>query len=161
MAVTALPSKFALRWNTLCAVICLLVAGYFYYDGHYNKEYIEKEMIDGKPSIDLQINRTYGPIGCVITAMYLGYMVYSLSKKKVVVDDNGLTFSDGKNIPLDCLTKIDKSKLKNKGRLLIEYEDGDKVATVELRDTVYDGVNEVLAEILKLTAKESGQSEEV
>ncbi len=159
MAVTALPSKFTMKWNTLCAVVCLFMAGYFYYDGHYNKEYIEKETVDGVPSLDLKINQTYGPICCVISAVYLGYMVFSLSRKKIVVDENGLTLADGTTIPLDRLTKIDKSKFKKRGKVYIEYEDGDKVSTLELKDTVYDGIDALLAEILKLTGQDTAADE--
>lgn len=160
MAVTALPSKFTLKWNSMCAFLCLGMAVWFYYDGHYNEEFITKETVDGKPSIDLQINRVYGPVGCLLTAGYLGYMVFALSKKKVTVDENGITLADGKNIPLDSMTKIDKSKFRKKGKVFIEYEDGEKVAVLELKDTVYDGIKEVINEILRLTGQEPEKAEE-
>ena len=158
MAAVATPSKFAMKWNALCGVIILGMAAYFYYDGNYNKAYIEKNTIDGKPNLDLRINQSYGPIGCVLTSIYFGFLVFSMSKKRVVVDEKGMTFHDGKNIPLDCLTKIDKSKLKTKGKLFIEYEMDGQVATVVLKDTEYDNINGVLDEILRLTGQESSEA---
>ncbi len=159
MAVEALPSKFSLRWNMMCGIMLLFMAGYFYYDGHYNQAYIDKNTVDGVPNLDLKINQFYGPVGCVITGLYFGYVCFNLSRKKITVDEKGITFSDGKVIPLDSLTRIDKSKLKSKGKLYIEYEAGGKVEKIEIRDTVYDGVNDLLGEILRLTGKDAAQSE--
>lgn len=155
MAVEALPSKFTMRWNTMCALMMFGMAVWFFYDGHYNQEYIKKHTNeDGTPMLDLKINRSWGPAGCALTGLYFIYITWGMSRKKISVDEKGITFSDGKNIPLDSLTRIDKSKFKTKGKLLIEYEAGGKTEQIILKDTVYDGINSLLQEILRLTGKD-------
>ncbi len=154
MALTTGPSGYAMKMNYIYIVVCLACTLWLLYDGYYKEEFIkENTREDGTPNITLQINKTWGPISCVAGAIWFGYAAFALSRRKLTVDENGLSFEDGTVIPLDSLTKIDKSKLKSSGKLLIDFEANGETKTLKLKDSVYDDVDGVLDEILNLTGK--------
>ena len=160
MAMTTGYSKFAMKMNFIYIVVCLACTLWLVYDGYFKKEFIAKNTReDGTPNVTLQINKTWGPISCVVCAIWFGYAAMALSRRKLIVDEKGLTFEDGTVIELDSLTKIDKSKFKASGKILIDYEVGGETKTLKLRDSVYDDVPGVLDEILKLTGKGDKQEQ--
>ena len=154
MAMTAGPSKYAMKMNYIYIALCVGFTIYMIYDGYFNQKFIDKyTKEDGSPKITLTINKSWGPIGCAAGAIWFGIATYSLSRRKLVVDEKGLTFEDGTFIPLDSLTKIDKSKFKKSGKILIDYEVDGETKTFKLRDSIYDDIKGILDEILVLTGK--------
>ena len=163
MAMTTGPSRYAMKMNYLYIAMCVGFTIYMIYDGYFSQKFIEENTReDNTPNVTLQINKTWGPISLVGLTIWFGYSTLMLKRRKLTVDEKGLTFEDGTVIPLDSLTKIDKSKLKNRGKIFIDYEANGETKTIKLKDSIYDDVDGVLEEILKLTGKgeKKEQSEE-
>ena len=57
MAIVAPLSRYKRNNHMIALVVCLGLAAWFHYDGHYNKEFIDKHTVDGKPDDTLIINQ--------------------------------------------------------------------------------------------------------
>ncbi len=152
MATTAKGSTYTRNTSFIIALACLAFLAYCLYDGWVSENFQKKYMNeDGSPSVNLQLNRYYMPIGCGAAALYFLINAVGLGSKKIVADDSGLTVNSSATIPYANLKKIDKSKFKSKGVLMIDYESGGVAKQLKLSDRTYDNLGLLLDEIVAQT----------
>ena len=152
MATTAKGSTYTRNTSFFIALACLLGVVWCLYDGWISEEFQKSHVReDGSPNVNLQFSRYYGPIGCGVAALYFVIQAIGVGSKKIVADDSGLTVNANQTIPYANLKKIDKSKFKSKGILLIEYESGGAARQLKLSDRTYDNLGLLLDEIVAQT----------
>ena len=145
MAIEAPVSKFKKNNLKIFIVVCIVLAGWFAYDGYFNKKFIEKNSdIDGNPESTLVFNRKAPPY-LAGTAVLLAAYLCILSKKKVVAEENELVINDKIKIAYDSIQKIDKTNYDSKGFFIITYNEPDCPETNrKLSDRNYDNLTAVL-----------------
>jgi len=153
MAIEATGSKYGVKSGIMIAIACLAFGVYCLYDGWINEKYQEEhtDSQTGEPKFDLMFNRVYGPVACGAAGLYFLIGAIRLKAKKIIADENGLTFSNGKTISYAGMKKIDKTPLEKKGYFSIEYEQGQATKTLKLTDRQYDNLGLLLDEIIRRT----------
>jgi len=164
MSIEATGSKYGVKTGVIIAMACIGFGVYFLYDGWISEKYQEEhtDAQTGEPNFDLMFNRVYGPILCGAAGLYFLIGAMSLKSKKIVADDNGLTFSSGNTISYASMKKINKTPLEKKGYFSIEYEQGQSTKTLKLADRQYDNLGLLLDEIIRRTGAapaETGSTE--
>jgi hypothetical protein len=145
MALIAPLSKYKKKTFISWMVVCLGLAGWFFYDGYFNKKFIEKHTgKDGTPESSLTFNRKSPPY-LVGAAVLLGVYMFIIRNKKVVADDSQLIIDDKINIAYDAIVKIDKTHFDSKGYFIITCRgpDGKEVGH-KLSDRNYDNLSPIL-----------------
>lgn len=148
MALEAPLSKHKKNTLLIYAVVCLGMAGYFYYDGYYNTSFIEKHTVDGVPDGTLVFNQKWGPLALV--PLGIGFLAYLflIKDKKVVLEENKLVVSR-KVIDCDAIEKIDKTFFDSKGYFFVTYKDSAGAEkTVKLSESNYDDLEAVLEHLV-------------
>lgn len=143
----------------LMALVCVIFAVWFTYDGWINKEYQEKETKDGKPSANLLFNR-YVPIPLAIMAGYFLLAAKKAPKFRIVADENGLSIDGGRTIPYKAITQIDKRYFEKEGHLSLIYTENDTEKKLKLTDRRYDNLGMVLDELVRRTGAQPAQNSE-
>ncbi len=146
MTAKATPSKYSKKYYIIVTIACIFLASWFVYDGYFTDKY-NPEVDPELSNFDVNGQKIYWPVTCLLSAAYCGYLLLALSKRHIVADNNGLTI-DGKPLrPYSDIKSINKKTLKSKGILIIEFIDGN----VKLTDRNYDGLDNLLDEIIKQT----------
>ena len=147
MAIEAPLSKYKKKNMLIFMAILIGVGIWFYYDGHYNKKFIEKNMVDGKPNSTLNFNRKSPPY-FVGAGIILGIYFFIVKGKKIIADDN--TLNTGKEtIAYNTIEKINKTNFDSKGYFIVTYTDsGGQSKDVKLSDRNYDNLPAVLDQIV-------------
>jgi len=161
MAVEVVGSKYTSRTNLLIAAACVVFGLWFLYDGWLNQEFIQghtdideatgEQKIDG----DLQLNRTWIPLGCGVVMIYFVISAVRLKSKKIVTDSEGLILNDGRKIAFNDIRQIDKRFFDQKGYFAIEYEQADQTKEMKFDDRTWDGLGLLLDEIVNQTGAKS------
>ena len=125
-------------------VMLLIAAGYFAYDGYFNKTFIKKHTNAGKPESTLVFNQKSPPFflaGAVIAAVWF----WKAKDKKLVADDEGLVFSEKDKIPYSSIESINKTNYDSKGLFVIEFKlpNGQK-SQRQVSSGTYDNLDPVL-----------------
>lgn len=145
MVIEAPLSKFKRNNVKIYIVICLVLAGWFAYDGYLNKGFIDKHTDErGTADFDLVINRMAPPF-LVAAALLLGAYAYVVKDRKLVADGSELVVAGKRRIPYDAIEKIDKTHLKEKGFFTIVYKDENgRELRQKLSARSYDNLEPIL-----------------
>jgi hypothetical protein len=151
MAIEAPISKFKKNNLKIYIALCIGLAAWCAYDGHFNEDWIKEHTNpDNTPKPYLVFNQK-APYFFGGAAVLLGAYLFAIRNRKIIVDENELVINDKEKISLDSIQKIDKTRFKSKGLFLITYKNqtGRKVNR-KLSDRNYDNLGAVLD---KLVAK--------
>jgi hypothetical protein len=160
MAVVATGSKYNRNTGYIMMAACLAIAGWFLYDGWFNKNFQEEHTVDGKPDISLQLNRTWIPIVAVLVGLYKGFSSVRIKSKRVVADEEKITIDTGKSISYSDVTQIDKRFFEKEGYFVITFKEDGAERTVKLSDRNYDNLGMVLDEVVRCTGAAPVEAEE-
>lgn len=150
MAVEARGSRFSRTNNLITAAVMILLGAWFTYDGWFSADFQQKNTVDGKPNIDLKINR-YVPALLFPLGLYFVYQAQRMSKRKITADEKGLTLENGNQIAYEQFTQIDNRFFAKEGHFTMEYKDGGETRKLKFSDRQYDGLGLLLDEIVKKT----------
>lgn len=158
MSIEAPISKFKKNNLKIYIGVCIVAALIFGYDGYLSKyewsgrykSFYTKHVIDndGKPTATMKFN-IYSPPVFIGAAILLGLYFLSVSKKKIVADENDLILDPNEKIPYDSIQKIDKTYFDSKGFFVLTYKksDGAQVDR-KLSDRTYDNLKEILEHLI-------------
>jgi hypothetical protein len=149
MAIEAPISKFKKTNFKIYIAICIGLAIWFAYDGHFNEEFKEKHTdVNGKPDSTLIFNQKAPPF-FIGAAVLLGAYLFAIRNKKIIADENELVLSDKKRVPYVSIQKIDKTRFDSKGFFLITYKNKDgREVNRKLSDRTYDNLAAILDELV-------------
>ncbi len=145
MAIEAPISKFKKHNILIYTVVCIVLAGWFGYDGYINKKFM-KEHTDENGKLDgtLIFNQKSPPF-FIAAALIFGVYFYMIRNKKLLADENELIISEKKKISYDSIEKIDKTWFESKGYFIIIYKDTNgKEINQKISDRAYDGIGKIL-----------------
>ncbi len=149
MAVEAPISKSKKTNFNIYIAVCIGLAIWFVYDGHFNEEFKKKHTdVNGKPDSTLIFNQKSPPY-FIGAAVLLGAYLFAIRNKKIIADENELVLSDKKRISYDSIQKIDKTHFDSKGFFLITYKNKDgREVNRKLSDRTYDNLAAILDELV-------------
>jgi len=149
MAITAAASKFRKTNLKIYIAICIGLAIWCAYDGHFNKKWIERHTNpDGSEQPYLVFNKNAPPY-FVGAAVLLTVYFFVFKNKKIIADEKELIISDRKRIPYDSIQKIDRTQFDSKGFFLITYKDENNCEiSYKLSDRVYDNLPAILEHLV-------------
>jgi len=138
MTIEAPLSRYK-KQNLLIFIVVLLgLAGWFWYDGHYNETFKEKHTVNGQPDSTLSFNQKVPPYMAAAAALIVYFFI--IRSKKIVADDASLAVN-GKTIAFDAIEKINKTHFDTKGFALITYKDAQgQSCELKLSDRSYDNL---------------------
>jgi len=144
MAVEAPLSKHKRNTLLIYIAICMGLALYCAWDGYYNKTFMEKNTVDGKPNATLALNRQ-APQYLVAAGAILGAYLFAIRKRRLVADEKELIINDREKILYDSIQKIDKTHFKSKGFFVITYEKANLgQVNRKISDKTYDNLAPLL-----------------
>lgn len=151
MAVVAQGSKFSRNNALIIAVVCLLAAAWFGYDGWIGP-YKDKQLEEsgGKVTANLLFNR-FVPIPLVLIAAYSLASAARIGKRKIAADEQGLTIDAKPIITYDTIKQIDKRYFQKEGHFSVEYSTGSTIRQLKLSDRKYDNLGPLLDELITRT----------
>lgn len=148
MAIEAPVSKFKKNNIIIYAVLCIVVAAWFAYDGYLNENFRKENTEDGKPNSTLLFNR-HAPPFCIGGALLFVAYLYAIRNRKLIADDNELIISDRKRIPYDSIQRINKTYFDTKGFFTIIYKNkSDREVSYKLNNRAYDNLSAVLDHVV-------------
>jgi hypothetical protein len=149
MAIEAPISKYKKNNLIIYIVLCIVVAGWFAYDGYINKDFIaEHTNDDGTPNSTLVFNQKAPPFFIAAAVLFAVYL-YFVKDKKLIADENELVFSSKEKIPYDSIQKIDKTYFDKKGFFIITYKDEHgKEIDKKISDRQYDNLPPILEHLV-------------
>jgi len=149
MAIEAPASKFRKTNLKIYIAICIGLAIWCAYDGHFNKQWIERHTNhDGSEQPYLVFNKNAPPY-FIGAAILLTVYFFVFKKKKIIADETELIISKSKRIPYDSIQKIDKMHFDSKGFFLITYKDeNDREISYKLSDRLYDNLPVILEHLV-------------
>jgi hypothetical protein len=147
MTIEAPLSRYK-KQNLLIFIVVLLgLAGWFYYDGHYNTAFIEKHTVNGQPDSTLSFNKKAPPFMAALAIAIAVYFV-AVRNKKVVADESSLV-AEGKTVAFSAIEKINKTHFDTKGYVVITYKDAQgKSCELKLSDRTYDNLLTLLDHVI-------------
>lgn len=98
----------------------------------------------GEPNASLKFNRYWGPLACLLVALYFVVSAVRIPKQHVVLDDNGLLVAGRGLIGFDQIKKIDKRFFDKEGYFVVTYEQDGTSKDVRLSERKYDNLRAVL-----------------
>ena len=145
MAIEAPISKYKKNNLVIYIILCIVVAGWFAYDGYINKDFIEEHTNeDGTPNSTLVFNQKSPPFFILAAVLFAVYL-YFVKDKKLIADEKELILSEKEKIPYDSIQKIDKTHFDKKGFFVITYKDEHgKEIDKKISDRQYDNLPAVL-----------------
>jgi predicted AlkP superfamily phosphohydrolase/phosphomutase len=156
MAAVATLGTYKKNSFKIYIFICLALAVWLTYDGYFSPEFAEKHTKDGKADSTLKANRV-SPFILLPAALVWALWWRAVKDKNIVADGNSLTLANGRKIDYDKIEKIDKKNFEKKGYFVITCKnDAGKDAEVKLSDKDFDGLEEVLTELI--SAMKGGQA---
>ena len=150
MAIEAPASKFRKNNIKIYIVACFIAAAWFFYDGYFNKNFIEKQTDEnGKPNSTLVFNQKSPPFFAA-GAVLLGVYLVIINKKKLLADENELIINNKITIPYDSIEKINKTYFESKGYFILTFKDNNrKEADIKISNRKYDGLENILNHLIK------------
>ncbi len=149
MAIEAPYSKYRRTNFKIAIVILVIFAGWFFYDGYYNEDFIKKNTdAEGNPDSTLAFNQK-SPPWLILAAVAAGAYLFIISSRKIIAEENELIISHKEKIPYDSIQKIDKTHFESKGFFIITYNDKDgPEVRRRLSDRAYDNLSAVLEHLV-------------
>ncbi|NLH17730.1 MAG: hypothetical protein GX455_14225 [Phycisphaerae bacterium] len=148
MAIVAPLSRYRRNNHLILLVVFLGLASWFYYDGHYNKEFTTKHTKpDGTPDDTLVINRSAPPYLLVGAFLVVANFV-RVRNQRIRVDDENLNVNS-LTIPLSSITQIDKTYFDSKGFFVLSYKSGGSEKNLKLYARSYDNLSAVLDRLIE------------
>jgi hypothetical protein len=145
MAIEAPISKFK-KHNILIYIAgCIILAGWFGYDGYINKNFIKEHTDEnGRADGTLVFNQKSPPF-FIAAALIFGVYFAMVRTKKLLADENELIISNNKRIQYDSIEKIDKTWFESKGYFVITCKDKNgKETNHKISDRAYDRIDKIL-----------------
>lgn len=162
MAIEAACSKSGRSSNLMTIVVCLALGGWFAYDGWIG-EYKQKELDknNGQPTPNLRFNQ-YSPIAFAAVVLFYLYQIGQSSSYRLIADEKELKIDGKTSIPYKSVRYIDQRKFESNGIFIVGYSDQDQEKTAKFSTRRYDGLKNILAELVKQTGAkpESSDSQE-
>jgi len=145
MAIEAPLSKHKRNNLKIYIVVCLILAGWFAYDGYISRSFIsEHTNEEGNPDGVLVFNQKVPP-AFVAAAVLLGAYLYAIRERKLLADDNELVVAGKERIPYGQIEMIDKTYFAEKGFFTIVYKRDNGTETKRrLNDRDYDNLEPIL-----------------
>ena len=143
MVIEAPLSRY--KKNNTLIIIAILAgsAAWLFYDGNYNKAFIEKHTsLDGKPDDTLNIHHK-GPPYLLAGAALVGAYFFYIKNKKIVADDAALNVNRIV-IPYKDIAGIDKTYFDKKGFFIVHYSQNGQDRSLKISDRFYDNLPAVL-----------------
>jgi hypothetical protein len=148
MSIVAPYSKYKKNNFKIVAVICLVCAAWFFYDGYLSETFIEKHSDEnGNPDSTLAFNQKSPPVFLAI-ALCCAIGLFIVKNKKIILDENSLVLPK-QTINCDSIEAIDKTFFDAKGFFTITYKNqkGDE-NTLKISYKNYDNLTAVLDELV-------------
>lgn len=149
MAIEAPLSRYKRNNFKLYILVCLVLGGWFAYDGYISKSFIA-EHTDEQGNADgiLVLNRKAPPVFAAL-AVFIGAYFYVVKDRKVVADDKELVVAGKTRIPYDAIEAIDKTHFEQKGAFTIVYKNpGGGESRHRLTDRQYDNLGLILEHLV-------------
>lgn len=145
MTIEAPISKFKRQNILIYIVICIIMAGWFGYDGYINKNFIKEHTDEnGKADTTLAFNQKSPPF-FIAAALVFGVYFAMLRGKKLLAAEDELIINDKKRIKYDTIEKINKTWFESKGYFIITCKDKNgKETSHKISDRAYDGIDKIL-----------------
>ena len=145
MPIEAPISKYKKTNLLIYIILCIALAAWFAYDGHINKNFIEKNTDEnGKPNSTLIFNQKSPPFFAGAAVLF-GVYLFIIKNKKLVTGENELVFSDKDKIPYDSIQSINKTYFEKKGFFVIIHKDEHgKEINRKISERNYDNLAAVL-----------------
>ncbi len=145
MAIVAPISKFKKHNILIYTVVCIILAGWFGYDGYINKKFMKEHTDEnGKADSTLIFNQKSPPF-FIAAAVMFGIYFAMIRSKKLIADEKELIICENKRIPYDSIEKINKTWFESKGYFIITYKDKTgKDTDQKISDRAYDGIGKIL-----------------
>jgi len=145
MAIEAPLSKYKRNNVIIYMAVCLVLAGWFAYDGYLNQNFIsEHSDEEGNPEGVLLFNQK-SPPAFLGAAALLGAYLYLIRGRKLVADDDELIVAGKERIPYSGIEKIDKTYFSSKGYFTIVYKQSNGTETKRrLSDREYGNLEPIL-----------------
>lgn len=144
MAVVAPLAKFKKTNFKIYVGLLLIFAGYFGYDANYNKKFIAKHTVNGKPNSTLIFNQKSPPY-MFAAAVAIAVYAWTIRNKKIVADDGQLVLSEKEKISYSSIESIDKTNYDSKGFFVVVYkDDSGSSQQKKISNRNYDNLDAVL-----------------
>ncbi len=145
MAIEAPLSKYRRNNLKIYIVVCLVLAGWFAYDGYISDTFIsEHTKEDGNPDGVLVFNQK-SPPAFAGAALLFGVYLYIIRGRKLVADEEELIVAGKERIPYSAIEQIDKTHFADKGFFTIVYrQNGSAETKRRLSDRDYDNLEPIL-----------------
>jgi hypothetical protein len=137
--VEAKYSKHKLNNLLIYALVCLVVAGWFAYDGYISKDFIEKHTIEGKPDGTLVFNQKSPPFFVIVGAAFFANFVIA-RKRRVLAGNMSLSVPGKGEIPYKNITEV----AQDNSSYFIQYVEDGIEKEVELSGRKYDGLSDLM-----------------
>jgi anaerobic selenocysteine-containing dehydrogenase len=147
MTIEAPLSRYKKQNMLILIAVMIGLAIWFYYDGHYNKKFIEKHTVNDQPTSTLVFNQKSPPF-LILGAIAVGVYFVIIRGKKVAADETGLK-ACGKTIGYDAIEKVNKTHFDSKGFFVVTYKDEQgQSRDLKLSDRLYDNLPAVLEHLV-------------
>jgi hypothetical protein len=149
MAIEAPSSKYRRNNFIIGIAICVGLAIWFTYDGHYSEAFKARHTKDdGTPDSTLVFNRKSPPY-LIGAAVLLVGCLFIVRRNKVIADESELIINDKEKISYDSIQKIDKTDFDSKGYFIITYKDkGGGEVNRRISDRKYDNLAAILEHLV-------------
>ena len=117
----------------------------------FPKELAGGDWRKGVPNANLKFNRIWGPVVCLLVALYFLRSVVQTPRQRVVADEKGLTVTGRGTIAYGDIKKIDKRFFEKEGYFVVEYDQAGSAKQVKLSDRKFDSLGLLLDELVKQT----------
>ena len=144
MTVVAPLAKFKKTNFKIYIGLLLIFAVYFGYDANYNKKFIAKHTVNGKPNSTLVFNRKSPPY-MLAAAIVLAIYAWTVRNIKIIADDQQLIISEKGKINYSSIESIDKTNYDSKGFFIVVYkDDSGSSQQKKISSNNYDNLDAVL-----------------
>jgi hypothetical protein len=151
MAIEAPVSKFKRNNQRIYAIVCIVFAAIFAYDGYLSKyewsqrrSFYDKHAPQGKLDDTMRFNQI-APIFLAAAAAGFAWRFRTLKGRRVLVTDDGLVIDDKERIYYDSIQKIDKTYFESKGFFIVTYKNSNGAeVSRKISDGDYDNLVPVL-----------------
>jgi hypothetical protein len=157
MAIKVPVSRYRKNNHLIALVICLALAAWCFYDGRYNKEFIQKHTNpDGTPNDPWLIVNRNAPPYLLIAGVLVIANFYRVRNQRVRIDEDTL-FINGLSIPLKEVVEIDRTEFDTKGFFVLSYKSGGAEQKITLYSRQYDHLSDILDRLIEEISGSSNQ----
>ena len=149
MAIEAPLSKYKRNNLKIYIVVCLVLAGWFAYDGFINATFIGEHTNEQGNADGVLVFNQKSPPAFVGVAVLLGAYLYAIRGRKLLADEHELIVAGKERIPYGQIEKIDKTYFADKGFFTIVYQRDPGAETKRrLSDRDYDNLEAILEHLV-------------